>query len=392
MFDVGVDSIAGTAVHHGGSHITAQHAILGIILEITAAEGVAVGVHARAVPAPDLAIGKLCAQRLAGAVGEVGVPGLADQHRRGERGSVNANVPVVQAGAAVGVHGLHLAHRLHGHRLEAAQVYKVEHFIKGQLIQKLLPLRVIVGFAGEIRQAQAIVRAGDRHFIVRIVIPCGVIIGHGFFRDAGQCIRIHGIGFFRWSCRRFGIIGKAVRAGKIGHVAGGIVLELIGGYSTVGRAAVCAVVHIAFYRKGHAVQHGVGICPDGQRIFPCLQHIAAVGRFDTAGIIGGEILLVDGEADRLGRARLQLGSLGKLHQIDRSLFNAAVRIRRREVNLHHVLTGHIAGIGYVDGEGYRVPIVGKVHDLLGKAGVAQTVTKGILDRGIVIDQTFLCGR
>lgn len=80
VLDIGIDSIAGTAVHHGGRHGAAQHAILGIILKITAAEGVAAGVRARAVPASDLAIGKLRTQRLAGAVGKLGVPGLADQH------------------------------------------------------------------------------------------------------------------------------------------------------------------------------------------------------------------------------------------------------------------------------------------------------------------------
>ena len=186
------------------------------------------------------------------------------------------------------------------------------------------------------------------------------------------------------------VIGKAVLPGQILH-SGIHIVKAVGCHNLVGGTAGFAVIHIGADFKVLGIQDGVRIRADGKVVSARLQDVAAMGGFQAGGIIGGQILQGNRHGNLLGSTGLQHFGLFKVHQIDGGLFNAAVGIRRREVQLHHILALHIAGVLHGDFHGEGIVILLEVGDFLGKAGVAQAVAKGILDILVIINQPLLCG-
>ena len=113
----------------------------------------------------------------------------------------------------------------------------------------------------------------------------------------------------------------------------------------------------------------------------------------SVGVIGCHVLQSNGEGDGLALPRLQQVGLGKVNQVDGRLFNSAVVIGRRIVDLYHVLACLIAGIGHrhVKDE-VSVPVGSHRPHLLGELGIAQAIAEGILHSGIVVQEALLVRR
>ena len=293
-----------------------------------------------------------------------------------------------QASRAVAVRGGHLAHRFDGGGLPTAGVDEGDHVLQRHLVQQLLPVGVVIALAGEVGQLQAVVRPQGRHDVLVVVVLAGIVLGHGHLLD----------GLFRvlvdlkvGGGRGDGVIvGEAVFAGQVVPACVGVV-EVVHGGDAVGGAAVLAVVHVGAQVEGALVQHRVGAGTDGHAVGACLQDVAAVRRLDLAGIVGGQVLQGHGQGNLLGSARLQQASFGEVQKVDAGLFNAAVGVGRGEVQLHHVLARHAAGVGDGDLHGDGGGILLEVGDLLRELGIAQAVAEGVLDVVLVVDEALLGG-
>ena len=131
----------------------------------------------------------------------------------------------------------------------------------------------------------------------------------------------------------------------------------------------------------------MGIAVDGDDIVPSLQQIAAL----SAHVVGGQIFQLEGDGHGFGGAGLQHSGLVKDDQVGAGLFNAAVGVGGIEIDLHHVLSGHAAGVGDSDFESNGAIAFGDGSHLLFEAGVAQAVTEGVLDHVVVVNQALLGG-
>ena len=165
-------------------------------------------------------------------------------------------------------------------------------------------------------------------------------------------------------------------------VTAGVIFKLVGCRHEV-TAAAGAVIDIRIHGEGLFCHNRVRIGADRDRVFAGFQDVSAAGYLD-AGVIGGKIFLRDGEGNRLGCAGLKNAGLGKVNKVDCCLLNAAVGVRRGEVDFNHILACNGAGVLYIDIKGYGVAVSFEVGDLLFKGGVAQAVTEGVLHNTVIV--------
>ena len=104
-----------------GSNCAGKHAVLRVILKVTAGKCRAVNVHSRCIPAGNTHIVCHLADGFAEGIGQIGVPGCCDHHSRREADGALLGKVVVDGGRAVTVDGLNLAHGGNGNGLVAAQ-------------------------------------------------------------------------------------------------------------------------------------------------------------------------------------------------------------------------------------------------------------------------------
>ena len=114
----------------------------------------------------------------------------------------------------------------------------------------------------------------------------------------------------------------------------------------------------------------MGIGAYRELVLACFQDIPAAFDLYAFGIEGCHLFLGDRKRIGLALSGLQLGCLRKVDQVHGSFFDAAVCVRRSKVHFHHVLAGHVAGIGHVYLKRYGITVVGEAVDLLFKGRVA----------------------
>ena len=383
VLHVGVYAVLLSAQDGVGSHVAAQHAVLGVVLEVTAGESGTVGVHSGSVPAGHAHLVGHLADVLTEGVGQIHVPGGGDHHSGGEADGALAGEVVVDGGRAVAVDGLNLADAVDGGGLVAADGDEGVHLSHGQLIQQGIPLGIVIVHAAQVLQLQAVLGAGGGHHVVGIIELVGVVVA--VVVEGGLGLLIHGeVG---GSGGSLVVVGKAVGAAEVGHVAlseG----ELVGsGHSVGGAGAVVAVGDGGGNIVGLGSDDVVGVGVDGDGVVAGLQHVSA----GTVGVIGSHILHVEGNGQSLGSAGLQHVGLVEGDEVGAGLLNAAVGVGGIVVDLDHVLAGHIAGVGDGDVEGDGAVALRDGAHLLGEGGVAQAVAEGILHGGVVIDEALGSG-
>ena len=345
-------------------------------------------VHCRTVPAVVICVGKFLTHCIADFLSNLLAPGLSHQNLGGELGAGGTGHVVAQAGRAIALGSCDLADGLYGSGGITAHVDQCDHIIDGQLIQQLIPIFVVIGLACQIGQRQTVVCSGGRHYIIGIVIIGGVVLQNRDFLDGGLIVLAQlklGLAGCGSCCI---VVGETILTGQNLMVAFHVGEQVLCCH-TVGGTAVNAVIDVSVQGEGLAVQHSVRVGADGHNIFACFQHIAAVFGLVAGRVIGGHILQFDGEADGLGLTGLQQLGLGEVDQIDGGLLNAAVGVGRRVVQLHNILTSHIAGVGDGDFQGDHLITLLEGGDLLGEGGVAQAVAEGILNFSVVVDDAVI---
>ena len=128
----------------------------------------------------------------------------------------------------------------------------------------------------------------------------------------------------------------------------------------------------------------MGITVDADVIIACLQNIT----FCVFVIIGSHILSCKGDGENLGFARIQDISLVKGYEICRSLLNSTVCVRRVIVDLHHIFSSGITGVGHRDVKGNLAIVLGDVTHFLAEGSVGQTVSKRVKHGFIIINQSL----
>ena len=128
----------------------------------------------------------------------------------------------------------------------------------------------------------------------------------------------------------------------------------------------------------------MGILVDADDIVALFQHVATL----VLAVKAGHVLGVKSQGQGLGSARLNGVGLAEGDEVGGSLLNAAIGVRRVEVDLHGVLTGHTAGVGDGDIQGDGAVSLGHGVDFLGKGGVGQAVAEGILNGLVIVDQAL----
>ena len=277
------------------------------------------------------------------------------------------------------------------------------HLLQGELVQQGVPIGVIIILADHHGEGHAVVRAGGGHLgggALHTVIGL-VEIQRG--QDLLVCLQI-GDGL------RPGTL--PVAAGEIGHVGSVVgevrIIKLVGnGVSgnrrdgigaVIQQGLIVAVGHFNRAVGGHAV--GSGVTLGGENVVDSVMGIGSGGEVIVAGIqnvglgaqtvICGQLFPRHCNGDGLSGAGLQNTGLGKAAQFHSGLFDlefpVIVGVGRLEVDLHHVLAGGIAGVGYRQGDrkGIGGRIIAGVEIRPGELGIAQAVAKGIGYLGCVI--------
>ena len=219
---------------------------------------------------------------------------------------------------------------------------KAEQVIDREFIEKLLPLGVIVSNAGQISKFQPVIRPGGRHHSIGVIVFCRI-------KGCCTCIVCQCLCTQAMVCRRSGslcIVGKAISTAEIGHISlrkGELVCSshLICGASAI----MCIVIDDVLVHLGNiGIQDRMRIRAEIDLIVACLEYIRTIRTIDAVRIIGGHILITEGDLQGLCFAGLQDFRLGVLHKICCCLFDATVIIRRLIENFCNIFSCCIAGI------------------------------------------------
>ena len=397
----------GRALDRGGAHPAADQRILGVVLKAAAAEGRAVNVAAGGVPAVHVGEQRLVADTAAEFLGELHVPG--GRRQRGGAVEVAAGAKaqtavLLEPGRAVGGAGGGQVDRLDGGRALVAGIDQLAHGFRAHLVEQHIPARIVVGRAAQGDCRPDRIGAGrGRLFVGDIVI-----------RGIGAESRDRGVGGREvLRCRRGREGGGEILAGEeralaarglgIGHklgvqivktVHGGLHGQRVPGFGReVARLALlgvdlalagialavddllCDVVDILAVLAVGLVR----VLVDGDAVVALVEDIAALGQ----EIIRGHVLDREGERVVGGLAGLQQLGLGKGGEHRVGFLHTADRVGRVEIELDHVLAGHVTAVLHGDGDDNAALVGLGILDALLERGVAQAVAEGIGNRVLV---------
>ncbi|SCJ52351.1 Uncharacterised protein [uncultured Flavonifractor sp.] len=386
VLDEADDALVGGAADHVGGDGTGQEAVLGVVLEVTAVEGGAVGVHGGGIPAGVAVDLGLAAGAGAHHVGDVLIPGGGDDHGAGvgDAGGVGAHDGAgvgggAHADGAIGGAGEGHAQTLQALNVPGAVAGEQGHLVQGQLGDELVPLGVVLGHALHVGEHDGGVQSHAHSGHVglgqaQLSVGGGGVAGNGVQNGLGSGeVLLLGAGE-----------GAAVLVPLTGQeVVGthGVVKQVGDGHQIAGALAVVGVVvdDVVGQGPGLLVHHVVGVAAQGDDVVAGLQGPGLVGGV----VVGGHVLHVELDGVVLGGAGLNQVGLLEGHQIHGGLLNGA-GVGRIVVDLQHVLAGHVAGVGDLHPDSDHAVFLVDGHDILVKGGVGQAGAEGEHDLAVVV--------
>ena len=377
VLEVAVDAVVLDAFDLCGHNLAGKLAVLGDILIVPAAEGAPVGVCTRCIEACDIESVGFLGEEAADFVGKLGVPRAAKDALARELGAGVACHDVVDAVRAIALHECRLVDALcaEGHPAAVADEHLL--LIEGHLVEKLVPLGIVVVKSCHVRELEAVLRAVGDIFHIVVLDGSGVVervlhLGRGLLGS-----RCH---LRERAC--------PVSAGEIRDaIAGRHVVELVCGCDLVGRAlaVVCVVVDVvAIHMHGAGVDDVVGVRAQAHLVVACLEHVGAAFGLDALVVVAGHVLIRPAERDLLALAGVEELRLCKVAEHAGALLDAALRVGSGVVAFHDILAGNGAGVRDRDLHRDVRAIVGEVGDLLIERRVGEAVAERVLHgRGIV---------
>ena len=342
MLHIANQTIFGCAGHLCSCGQPGENAALGIVFKVTPAECAAVDIHCRCIPACAVDFSTFLCNLFTARLGQRLVPGACQHHRTGIARTCGRIVVAVYTGRTITVLRCGQADGFNTNGMVTTVCRKAEQVIDREFIEKLLPLGVIVSNAGQISKFQPVIRPGGRHHSIGVIVFCRI-------KGCCTCIVCQCLCTQAMVCRRSGslcIVGKAISTAEIGHISlrkGELVCSshLICGASAI----MCIVIDDVLVHLGNiGIQDRMRIRAEIDLIVACLEYIRTIRTLDAVRIIGGHILITEGDLQGLCFAGLQDFRLGVLHKICCCLFDATVIIRRLIENFCNIFSCCIAGI------------------------------------------------
>ena len=237
MLDRGVYALAHSTHDRVCRHVARENAVLGKVLIVSCRERAAVRVHSGGIPTGRIHLFGHPAHHDAPGCGQVMAPGTRDHYFDRESDGARAGEVVVDGCRAVTVNVLYFADGLDRRCLVSGKCDHVGHLVDCQLIQQVIPDRVVIIFAAHVRDLKRTALAGYWHLSVRIDISHRIVVGVEVvaFDISLRHVQVSG------SCCRLGIVGKLVRPGQEHHVALRI-LQLIDSSSFIALSGVALVI------------------------------------------------------------------------------------------------------------------------------------------------------
>ena len=400
MLDDHVNALVLNALNLCAAHFAGQEAVLRIILEVAAAVGRTMGIAARTIETDDVGKQAVVADHVAHIINEIPVEGRRHHVLGGEgrgldiaqTGAQNGGRQALRAVLVAGAGGLHGSDR---HSPVEGIADGRDHFLKGQLIQQLFPIRIIIVLADHVIERQAVVSAQSGHhhrcivggIILNILQSGNQLVGQrqlqglrgpgAFPIVAAQPDNLLFHAVIEIDIRRGELVfnGRAIEGNRIG---GGIQLFLRPHKRHVGIAfGVHAVGSGIAFRSEDVVDRVMRIGRHGQIVIAGVQNIGA----RAVGIIGSQIPLVHINRNGFRAARLQNAGLVKAAQLNGSLFHVVVDVilgvGRLRIDLNGLLARCLAMVGHSNAHFILIGsgIVFHRHVGVAELGVAQTMAK-----------------
>ena len=353
------------AADQRAGQVAGQQRVLGVVLEVPAAQRVAVDVHARGQPGADVVLPDLLAGGAAHGLGDLGVPGAGQQAGAGEGGGLDAHTrQYAHARGAVGGH--HVGHAV---LRQIAVAVGVGDARVGLAAQQ--PGQVLVGERPyEFVQRQLALGHVNQLGVVDVDRPPAVaVVGLAAPNRGHQAVHV------RLIHRRQGVgVGVEGRAGgqRLVAAVGQHALFQLGGGHTGGQL----LDHPRFVQAPGVVRRpGAHVRAHEEAVVPRLQQPG--GLLDLAQVVvGGHPGHGAAQLHPLALAGQQLARLLPAAQLAGRL--AQLALGRGEVELHDLLAGEDAGVGHGQRRGEHVAVEAELGRGQLEAGVGQAEAEGVV--------------
>ena len=350
--------------HHGSCHLTGEHRILRVVLEVSAAERTSVDVDGGCQPCADIVLLCLSTAGSTYLLHDLRIPGTCKQSRAGECGGIHtaagsdthtcrsvcshnighAVIRQVSVTEGIGNTGVGLSAEKDSELLIGQSGHK--------LIQGHSTLRHIDELGSVVHCAPETIAVPEANLRGHAVCLCAGKLGR---EDAGIGVELRQLGkLFK------GTVGKQSLRQKLGN--------------HLGRELLCD--HIL--RKHHHIIVLDGIANRGtdiEMILALLQYIGRLGNLAQI-IIGGHGVYRKTHGHGLGLAGLQESGLPKGCQLTGRL--AQLPLRGTKVDLNHFLAGLVAHVAHIDLHTNGVAALYHLRHGKSKFCIGETVTEGIV--------------
>ena len=405
VLHVNINALGLDAADLSSSDLAGEEAVLGVVLKVTAAVSVAVGIHGGSVEAGSAQIHNIVADALADFFHQFGVESSSHDVLIAVSAVVGGDTGqrLGEALGAVIVQGAGLGNALHHGGVVVALADQLSHLIKGNLVEQLVPIGVIVALANHHAQGHAVVGTHGGHNSVRIGVS-GIVAGH---------VQVGNQSLVGFQGNDLGPGALPVRAGQVVNavhtvVAGVGIVELVGdGLTGDSGNAVGVLVqagnivvpgHIGVAVGGHAVLNGVAL--GGQHVVDGIVRIVGSGQvvvtgiqdvgLGTVGIVCSQFAAGHVDGNGLGSTRLEDLGLTEAAQFNSGLLDLVllivIGVGALEVDLHDLFACHAAGVldinADIEAVGSGIIAGLKVGPVEG--GVAQAIAEGISNIGVVV--------
>ena len=132
------------AVHFRSGKISGKNPVLREILKVSSCKGTSVRICGRSIPSVVACCLKLCTDSISYFFQKISVIALGHQNLSRERSTIDLGNKVIQSRRTVTVYGSRLLNGLNCGGLPTAHINQRTHVLKTHLIQKLIPLFIII--------------------------------------------------------------------------------------------------------------------------------------------------------------------------------------------------------------------------------------------------------
>ena len=341
-------------------------------------------VHSRGIQSSDFHSYRFLREGFAHIVCQLSIPAACQNGLCAELIAGRACHNVVDTVGAVNFSIAQFAYRRNFLCCPAAVGNQINHLTDRNLLQKIIPFRVIISKTLHIFNLQVMIYNGNVFGCVNKTV--------GFIVD---CVQSGSTGF---TARSGSLFGESSLPIGTAHIACAFakrsIVKLIGCCDIVSRAGTIVRVvvdSILVDGKSPRINDRVTVAAQADSIFARFENIGTALCFHAGIVVRRHILSSESQSHRFVLTGFNHSSLAKGSENDRTLLDSALSIRCRVVDLDYIFTGNRAVILHIDRHGHIVAVKRKIRDAFFKVRIRKTVAERILNRGVVVNESILSG-